>query len=210
MSERKCDWCKKDIPLDAVVCPNCQSWRKDINNEKIISYTLFGLSVVLLFLGIINTWWGNFLDTFRIGEFITSLSGWIVLGLFIAGMVYYVRVSKKIGTWWWYWEKNITRHFNSDSPPRRLLCAVIPLRSIIAQSKRRSGLPVKCGVRWTVENIGKALDSSVTLLWGFRSTWMVQWSQNTSPGGYWLRKCLGIFICHIECHVLCGEVFRPF
>ena len=43
--------------------------------------------------------------------------------------------------------KRITRHFNSDSPPRRLLCAVISLRSIIAQSKRRSGLPVKCGVR---------------------------------------------------------------
>ena len=43
--------------------------------------------------------------------------------------------------------KSLTRHFNSDSPPRRLLCAAISLRSIIAQSNHRSGLPVKCGVR---------------------------------------------------------------
>ena len=102
MSERKCDWCKKDIPQDAIICPNCQAWRKDISNEKIISYTLSGLSVILFFLGVINTWWGNFFDAFRIAEFISTFSGWVVMGLFVASIVYYARVSKKIGTWWWY------------------------------------------------------------------------------------------------------------
>ncbi len=48
----------------------------------------------------------------------------------------------------WVFERlHLTRAINTDSPPRRLNCAVIPLHSIFAQFKRRSGLPVISGVR---------------------------------------------------------------
>jgi len=33
-----CAWCSKSIPANAVKCPYCQKWRKDIDRDRIIAY----------------------------------------------------------------------------------------------------------------------------------------------------------------------------
>jgi hypothetical protein len=115
--KRKCEWCAESISQQALRCPRCQKWRKDIDAERVKCWTwsLLGfLPALLLFVGLRNNWWapplppGRFWLTmkFSFAEFLTSPSGWLVLGglILTEGLClrYYIRVSKKVGSWWWF------------------------------------------------------------------------------------------------------------
>lgn len=109
---RVCEWCSESIPQQALRCPRCQKWRKDIDKERVQSYTWAGaafLPALVFIVGMRNEWWhqtkGFLLYEFSIETFLTSFSGLAVLaGFIVTGclcLYYYAKVSKKIGSWWW-------------------------------------------------------------------------------------------------------------
>lgn len=111
-SSRVCEWCSTSIPETALKCSHCQKWRKDIDEDRIKSYCWGGVAFFLmafLFMGIRNEWWHTkpLLGThhFSFDIFLKTPSGiGMLIGLCITGYLswlYYSRVSKKIGTWWW-------------------------------------------------------------------------------------------------------------
>lgn len=98
---RPCEWCATEINASALRCPNCRGWRKDINDERLICY------FVSLFGGLVLGWgsgtgaWSSLSRSFSLDAFFSSLSGWVTMILIVLSLYYYVKVSKKIGTWWW-------------------------------------------------------------------------------------------------------------
>ena len=32
-SKKQCDWCRESIRIDAIKCPHCSKWRKDIQED---------------------------------------------------------------------------------------------------------------------------------------------------------------------------------
>jgi hypothetical protein len=104
MSERKnddeqvCAWCSKPIPANAVRCPYCQKWRKDIDHDRILAYVwgfigaipgaIIG-GVLVIDRTFFKTGWG----TITILSFIAAL---------VIALYYSSKVSRKIGTWWWF------------------------------------------------------------------------------------------------------------
>ncbi len=98
---RVCEWCSTDIPATAVKCPNCKGWRKDIHNERIICYGLSILGGLALGFGVALGAWSRAGSVFSFDVFLSRIDGWLVIALLVGSTVYYVRVSKKIGTWLW-------------------------------------------------------------------------------------------------------------
>ena len=98
---RLCEWCSTEIPASALKCPNCKSWRKDINNEKIICYSISGFGGLILGWGLASGAWSTFTRSFSLDTFFSTASGWVAVIFIAASIYYYVKVSKKIGTWWW-------------------------------------------------------------------------------------------------------------
>ena len=88
--ERKCEWCAESIPQQALRCPRCQKWRKDIDEERLKFWTwkLLGfLPPCFFFVGLVNDWWAPpspatcwWETKFSFEKFITSPSGWLFLG----------------------------------------------------------------------------------------------------------------------------------
>jgi len=119
---RVCEWCKESIPQHALKCPHCQKWRKDIDRERVLYYFWAGASILpilLFFVGLREEWWhrtkvvdSGFIKVLPVGSefsimaFLTSFSGFVVLAGFVITCYlccrYYVRVSRKIGSWWWF------------------------------------------------------------------------------------------------------------
>jgi hypothetical protein len=110
---RVCEWCAEKIAQKAVKCPKCTKWRKDIDQDRIKFYTWSGGAPAFPFfiymIGSIKGWWreGGFFDShFSFGAFFGSASGLLVVaGVALSiwfSYVYYARVSKKIGSWWWF------------------------------------------------------------------------------------------------------------
>lgn len=110
---RVCEWCAESIPQQALRCPRCQKWRKDIDKERVLAYVWACASIfpaLLFVIGMRNGWWhrmkGFLAYEFSIGAFITSFSGLAVLAGFIMTSYlcwhYYAKVSRKIGSWWWF------------------------------------------------------------------------------------------------------------
>lgn len=110
---RVCEWCAESIPAQAFRCPKCQKWRKDIDQERVLSYVWGGavfFPALLFFVGMQNGWWlrmrGFYFYEFSVGAFLTSFSGLAVLaGFSITGYLcwhYYAKVSRKIGSWYWF------------------------------------------------------------------------------------------------------------
>ncbi len=102
-SNRICEWCAESIPGQALRCPKCQKWRKDIDQERVLSYVWGFASLVpavFFVAGVENGLW------LSLRAFLMSMSGWIVLGGFLIcgyfSLVYYARVSRKIGSWFWF------------------------------------------------------------------------------------------------------------
>lgn len=93
-----CAWCSKPIPANAVRCPYCQKWRKDIDRDRMIAY-------VWGFIGVIP---GSIIGVALVNNkpFLGTGRGTIAILIFIIALVvtlyYSSKVSRKIGTWWWY------------------------------------------------------------------------------------------------------------
>lgn len=109
---RTCEWCAETIAQQALKCPKCSKWRKDIDQDRIKCYMWScagpALPVALFFIGLNEGWWtrgGFFNSSFSLGAFLSSASGLLVVaGFALSGWfsyVYYARVSKKIGSWTW-------------------------------------------------------------------------------------------------------------
>lgn len=112
---RTCQWCAQTISNEALKCPHCRTWRKDIQEDRIKCYvwSFFGsIPGAILGAGWMLEWWhytvkeGNStFKVFSLGKFFMSPSGWFVLVVGAVGfcitMRYYIRVSRAIKSWWW-------------------------------------------------------------------------------------------------------------
>lgn len=97
-SKKQCDWCREEIRVDAVKCPHCHKWRKDIqedlNNHRrwavafISSLSGCAITCAVSYRRGIWTESLSWLDRghFSFGKFIGSFQGWFVLFL-IAGVI---------------------------------------------------------------------------------------------------------------------------
>jgi len=99
-SKKECDWCRELIRIDALKCPHCSKWRKDIQEDineqkkwKVCAIAFF----VLAFSVVVGAerkgvWCEDFLGSvFGSGDvslhlFLSSYSGWFVL-FCIAGFI---------------------------------------------------------------------------------------------------------------------------
>jgi len=98
---RACEWCREAISAEALKCPKCGKWRRDIERLRMRNYTCaagtlaVGLAASFLFLAGIKS--GAFLSadglwrtTFSMEKFLTHPLGWmtIVWFLFAGGLAY--------------------------------------------------------------------------------------------------------------------------
>jgi len=126
---RVCEWCAKSIPQQAIKCPHCGGWRKDIYMDRIsfyLSLALTWISLLGLIVGYRQGWWhkvswhptgwktgpwsilpGEFSVPsfeFSFEAFLASFSGIIILIGIILGvllsLIYGVKLSRKIGSLW--------------------------------------------------------------------------------------------------------------
>jgi hypothetical protein len=113
---RRCEWCAEVIPEAAVRCPKCQKWRKDIAEDRVKAYvwSLVAMIPAVSFLaGVREGRWsrfdpvlGPFGKTFSFEAFVSSPGGLVILAAFSLSLLlslrYTARVSRKIGSWWWF------------------------------------------------------------------------------------------------------------
>ena len=93
-SKKACDWCRELICIDALKCPHCNKWRKDIEediNQKyawLIRAVIFAPAFFLVGAAAEhNGWWNNhWTHDFSLDRFVSSYSGWLVL-FCIAGFI---------------------------------------------------------------------------------------------------------------------------
>ena len=98
---RVCEWCASEIPDEALKCPECNEWRKDIKNDKIICYSFSGLTGAVIGWNYYSGNWSTLFDSFSMHSFMSTTSGLVTITSFLLSLVYYIKVSKKIGTWFW-------------------------------------------------------------------------------------------------------------
>jgi hypothetical protein len=105
--KRICTWCGEEIQRVALKCPRCLLWRKDIHIERILAYCWGMGSILPVILFALNArnaasyvHYGMFLD------YIGTKAGLSILIIFAIMfsicIFYWVRVSKKIGTFYWF------------------------------------------------------------------------------------------------------------
>lgn len=115
--KRICEWCKKEISEDAIKCPNCGAWRRDVKEDRNKAYgwlTAFCFVALLVIIGMTAGWWketSSFLgiqmevSRFSWSSFFSSGLGWFFIILFVitlwGSFHYWRKVSDVIGTWWW-------------------------------------------------------------------------------------------------------------
>lgn len=106
---RTCGYCDEIVSANALKCPKCTKWRKDIEEDRIKSY-VWGAAApafpfIFFLVGIREGWWEDY-GRFSLSIFMASQSGLailaaeIVVGFF--SFYYYARVSRKIGSWVWF------------------------------------------------------------------------------------------------------------
>ena len=103
MYENLCGWCREKMNPEAVKCPKCQKWRKDIYSERILCYTFSVFAGIFMGIAVFNGFESHLFSkpTFNFEIFINSTYFWISIILLVPALVYYKMVSEKIGTWWW-------------------------------------------------------------------------------------------------------------
>lgn len=100
--KRKCEWCGDSIPVEALKCPSCNMWRKDIHNDRVLCWTWSLLAIVPMFACLFLAWLSV---STRENCFTGPVLAAIISAFALTGIlctVYWVRVSKKIGTWFWF------------------------------------------------------------------------------------------------------------
>ncbi len=110
-SKKQCDWCRESIRIDAIKCPHCSKWRKDIQEDinKNIRWAICAIGCVLVAgvligIGFADTWRettpaGRLLGasgSFSLKLFLSSVSGCVVL-LCIAGFISSLVMSQRYG-----------------------------------------------------------------------------------------------------------------
>jgi len=113
-SKKECDWCRESIRIDAIKCPHCSKWRKDIQQDinKNWTWAVYGIGCALLagvFIAIgldTDTWREEAHSAilrisgqsgpFSLKLFLSSVLGWVVL-FCIAGFVTSVVMSRRYG-----------------------------------------------------------------------------------------------------------------
>ena len=110
-----CAKCKKEFSVAEIKCPNCNSWRSDIRKDRLATHlSFFGLLATYFLFGFgkAKAWWPpesglarTLGETFSVDTFTTSLSGIVVIVLFVLTfsnfVKYYRVVAKKTGNWVW-------------------------------------------------------------------------------------------------------------
>lgn len=91
--ERICEWCHESISSEAVRCPRCHKFRKDIENDRLKFYfwLLFAFVPIVFFgVGLNRGWWNKISGSifslnyeFSLGEFLSSASGFFILAGFV-------------------------------------------------------------------------------------------------------------------------------
>jgi hypothetical protein len=107
VNQASCQWCLKPMNSDAVRCPDCGKLRKDIYNEKVVCYVFCIIGGLLI--GIAIALWKsrkpNLYDFYNGASPGSNSTNVILLILGIAtalaGLYYYIRVSKKLNSWIW-------------------------------------------------------------------------------------------------------------
>ena len=77
--KKECDWCRELIRIDAVKCPHCHKWRKDITEDrkKHIGYCV--VSMVMCLLAILlfaKVWEDSSSGELRFGEHLAKAGEW--------------------------------------------------------------------------------------------------------------------------------------
>jgi ribosomal protein L40E len=101
-----CERCAGQYPVDALKCPRCGVWRKDIQRDLVISrytsYPAIGLGCFNLYLAydrLLKLQAG--LETGALDKWIIGLL-FVCTLLFLLNLPYWIRTSRKIGSWWWW------------------------------------------------------------------------------------------------------------
>jgi len=113
--KRQCEWCKEAIRSDALKCPHCGKWRKDIDLLKKHVWGTLAMTLVPLAVGFMaflvaakrHTWWhkqgSSAADVFRgidpigdfsLSQFLTSVSGWVLILCVASWVVLIVMVRR--------------------------------------------------------------------------------------------------------------------
>ena len=100
-SNRVCEWCATSIPEQALKCPHCTKWRKDIQKDINLQKTWLGYAIgwsVPAFILIVgaarNGVWGEGLSNdFSVSKFLSSFWGWLELFLFAAALTSVARMN---------------------------------------------------------------------------------------------------------------------
>jgi len=99
-----CKWCMKEMPLGAKRCPSCGKLRKDIYRDKVLCWVscLFA-SVFVIHPALRSGYW------LRGHSYDTELKGGVADLMVVLAVVswsiciyYWVKTSRKLGTWWWF------------------------------------------------------------------------------------------------------------
>ena len=96
-----CAWCSKEMVSGALKCAHCGKWRKDISTDRVAFYSFFGASALPLNIAVyqaVSPWDGSFSFSAVVGSI------WFLLFV-LANLplwYYYAKLSKKMGTWWWF------------------------------------------------------------------------------------------------------------
>jgi hypothetical protein len=78
-------------------------WRRDIYRDRVICYTLTLLWIAGVLWGLWAGWWDDAHDLYELTVAMsTSFQGLVIYALVAASFYWYTRVSRKIGTFWWF------------------------------------------------------------------------------------------------------------
>jgi hypothetical protein len=90
-----CEWCSKEREAGAIRCSNCGRLRKDIYEDKIKCYACCLIGGLMLGIGIaMHTPFGES----STGKTLLLIGGALIA---VAGLIYYVKVSQRLKTYWW-------------------------------------------------------------------------------------------------------------
>lgn len=97
-----CKWCESPMRKTASRCARCRNYRNDIHQERFVVYAMAGIAVGLALTGFSQGWWTETVfDGFSRSRFVTTTSGWLVMGLGAISLAFYTRVSRKLESWLW-------------------------------------------------------------------------------------------------------------
>lgn len=109
-STRACEWCAAPIPSDALRCPKCRNWRKDIDQRRakarvwVIASGITGVFALPVGIGLLFLTLSE--DALPRGGLVRTVLTLVIFAVllvpFIQAVRYHVVVSRTIKSWWWF------------------------------------------------------------------------------------------------------------